>query len=143
MADDDHCERTRHVEESTLLVAAGRIVEQRVRAARNDEVIAEYEDLIRTIWDRLVPTLGHATVTAIMQRALATTLEHHPFLADLLEIRRDGVSFDRLRMQAVAQESGTVCNAMKEWIANLIGLLAMLTGDIIVRRLLSEMEQER
>lgn len=119
--------------------AAERLVENRLRLARQDEVMAIYEDLLRTIWERIVPTLGRVTVSAILDRSISTTAERYPFLKHLA-VTRDGFSFQSLREHIGDREQQALREAMKELVANLIDLLAVLTGDILVRHLLSEVE---
>lgn len=128
--------------EHDIQQAAERIVQQRVRLARKEEVIAVYHDLVQTIWDRLTPTLGRVTVAAIMERSLAATVEHYPFMTSL-HVTREGVSFDALREHLDDQERDSIRDGMKDLITNLIDLLAMLTGDIIVRNLIREIEGEK
>ena len=128
--------------EQDIQQAAERIVQQRVGLARKEEVIAVYHDLVQTIWDRLTPTLGRVTVAAIMERSLAATIEHYPFMSTL-QVAREGVSFDALREHLDDQERDSIRDGMKDLITNLIDLLAMLTGDIIVRNLIREIEGEK
>jgi hypothetical protein len=130
------------VDDEAVQQAADRLVENRLRLARQDEVMAIYEDLLRTIWDRIVPTLGRVTVSAILDRSIATTAENHPFVQHLT-VTRDGLSFQALRAHLGDQEQHAIRDGMKELVANLIDLLAVLTGDIIVRRLLKEVEGGR
>jgi hypothetical protein len=122
--------------------AAERIVQQRVGLARKEEVIAVYNDLIQTIWDRLTPTLGRVTVAAIMERSLAATVERYRFMRNL-RVTREGMTFDALREHLDDQERDSIRDGMKDLITNLIDLLAMLTGDIIVRNLIREIEGEK
>ena len=128
--------------EQDIQQAAERIVQQRVGLARKEEVIAVYHDLVQTIWDRLTPTLGRVTVAAIMERSLAATLEHYRFMSSL-RVTREGVSFDAHREHLDDQERDSIRDGMKDLITNLIDLLAMLTGDIIVRNLIREIEGEK
>ena len=128
--------------EQDIQQAAERIVQQRVGLARKEEVIAVYHDLVQTIWDRLTPTLGRVTVAAIMERSLAATIEHYGFMSNL-RVTREGVSFDALREHLDDEERDSIRDGMKDLITNLIDLLAMLTGDIIVRNLIREIEGER
>ena len=124
---------------------ADRLVEQTLRQARHDEVLAIYEDLLQTIWNRLVPTLGRVTVTAILDRSIAATAEHHPFMR-AISVTREGLSFQALREQLVppgGPEQVAIRGAMKELVASLIDLLATLTGDILVRQLLKDVEGGR
>ena len=114
-------------------------VSQAKTQARKEEVLEIYEDLLQTIWDRILPTLGRVTVIAIVERALVLTKERYPSIAHL-EVTPNGVSFEILRQRLGEEERMLLREALKELIANLIDILAMLTGDILVRQLLKEIE---
>lgn len=116
-----------------------RVVSERVSQARKEEVIETYDDLIKTIWNRILPTLGRVTVIAIMERALALTRENHPLIGQLT-VAQDGISFLVLREQLQDEDREMIREALKELITNLIDILAMLTGDILVKQLLQEIE---
>ncbi len=122
---------------------AEEVVQERVdeakTIARKEEVLEIYEDLLKTIWDRIMPTLGRVTVSAIMERALVLTAEKYPLIHHL-EVGAEGVSFDVLRQRLGEEEKFALRDALKELVANLIDILAMLTGDILVRQLLKEIE---
>jgi hypothetical protein len=129
-------------DDAAVQQAADRLIEARLRQARQEEVMVIYEDLLRTIWDRIVPTLGRVTVGAILERSIANTAERYAFVKHLA-VTREGLSFEALRQQIGNQEQRALRDAMKELVANLIDLLAVLTGDIIVRHLLREVEGGR
>ena len=114
-------------------------VDQAKSIARKEEVLEIYEDLLQTIWNRIMPTLGRVTVTAIMQRALVLTAEKYPLIAHL-QTTAEGVSFESLRDRLNEEGKLALRDALKELITNLIDILAMLTGDILVRQLLKEIE---
>jgi hypothetical protein len=116
-----------------------KIIEQRVSQARKEEVLEVYEDLLQTIWNRIMPTLGRVTVMAIVERALALTKETYPVLGHL-QVTNEGLSFDKLRQRVEEEEREVIREALKELVANLIDILAMLTGDILVRQLIKEIE---
>jgi hypothetical protein len=122
------------------------VVQQRVHSAKNmarkEEVLEIYEDLLQTIWNRIMPTLGRVTVTAIMERALTLTAEKYPLIKHL-EVTAEGVSFEVLRQRLGEEGKPVLREAFKEVITNLIDILAMLTGDILVRQLLKEIEERR
>jgi hypothetical protein len=61
-----------------------KMVAERVMRARREEVLETYEDLLSTIWNRIVPTLGQVTVLAIIKRSLALTEQHHPIISALV-----------------------------------------------------------
>lgn len=116
-----------------------RVVSERVSQARKEEVIETYDDLIKTIWNRILPTLGRVTVIAIMERALALTRENYPLIGQLT-VGQDGISFLVLRERLQDEDREMIREALKELITNLIDILAMLTGDILVKQLLQEIE---
>ncbi len=115
------------------------MVQERVAQARKEEVLEIYDDLLRTIWNRILPTLGRVTVMAIMERTLALTSETYPLIARL-KVTHEGVLFHVLRDRLGESERQVIREALKELVANLIDILAMLTGDILVKQLLQEIE---
>lgn len=126
-------------EPQKLTEQAERLVEARVSQARKEEVLAIYQDLLQTIWNCILPTLGRVTVMAIMERALAVTQETYPVLGHL-RVTNEGVSFERLQQRVDEAEREVLREALKELIATLIDILAMLTGDILVRQVIKEIE---
>jgi hypothetical protein len=119
--------------------AIERLVEERIAQARKEELLEIYDDLLKTIWNRILPTLGRVTVMAIMERALALTEESYPLIGKL-QVNTEGVSFRSLSQSMKGKESQVIREGLKELIANLIDILAMLTGDILVKQLLQEIE---
>lgn len=115
------------------------VVRERVTQARKEEVLEIYNDLLKTIWNRILPTLGRVTVMAIMERALAITEETYPLIGHL-QVTSEGVSFRGLSQNVKDEDTHVIREGLKELIANLIDILAMLTGDILVKQLLQEIE---
>lgn len=132
-------EQNRRPKESPGNEVVEKMVEEQVSRARKEEEVEIYEDLLQTIWDRILPTLGRVTVSGIMERALALTEETYPLIG-LLQVSNEGVSFDTLHQRMGEEEREVIREALKEFVANLIDILAMLTGDILVRKLLQEIE---
>ena len=118
---------------------AEKMIAERVSQARKEEMLEIYEDLLQTLWNRILPTLGRVTVMAIMERSLALTSEKYPLIGHL-QVTNEGVSFSVLSQQMGQEERESVRDALKELVANLIDILAMLTGDILVRQLIKEIE---
>lgn len=119
-----------------------KIIKEQVSLARKEEVLMIYEDLLRTIWDRILPTLGRVTVTAIVERALALTAEHYPAIS-YLDVTNEGFSFAQLREHVGEEERNVLRDSLKELVANLIDILVMLTGDILVQQLIKDIEGKR
>jgi len=115
------------------------LIQQRVSLARKEEALEIYEDLVQTIWNRIQPTLGRVTVMAIMERTRATTGETYPIM-NHLQVAKEGLVFDTLQQHVGDEEVEVIREALKEFIATLIDILAMLTGDILVQQLIKEIE---
>jgi hypothetical protein len=118
---------------------ADRVLSERIRRARKEEVLEIYEDLLQTVWDRILPTLGRVTVMAIMERAVVLTKESYP-VVDCLKVSPDGLQFDNLRECLSESDLATIREALRELVADLIDILAMLTGDILVQQLIKEID---
>jgi hypothetical protein len=116
-----------------------KMVAERVSQARKEEALTIYEDLLSTIWNRIQPTLGRVTVSAIMERALVLTKDMYPLLGHL-QVTDEGVSFAVLHQQIGEEACEDIHEPLKELIANLIDILAMLTGDILVKQLIKEID---
>lgn len=126
--------------------ATRRLLEARLEAVRQDEVITTYDDLLKAIWDRLESTLGRTTVSVLMQRALSESVDIHPILKDL---RADSKGIDLEPLRAALREADAdqtlpiLRTALREIVIRLTEILTVLTGDIIVRRLLRDLEATR
>jgi hypothetical protein len=116
------------------------IIAQRMGQAcqRQEDVLKAYDDLFKLIWHRVQPMLGRITVMAIMQRALVLTQERYPLVAHLY-VAPEGVSFDRLRQRLEEQDQRALHETLSHLLGNFLDILTMLTGDILVPRLLQEM----
>ena len=116
------------------------IIEAQVDQARQEEMLDVYDDLLATIWNRIQPTLGRVTVITIMERTLALAREKHP-LVEHLQATPGGMRLVALRRQFDEQDRDDVRGALREVITTLIDILVMLTGDILVRQLMHEIER--
>lgn len=104
-----------------------------------NSVLEIYEDLLRTVWAKIVPTLGTVTVVTIVQRAIDRTGKDHPVL-NYLSAAENGLSFDLIREHLGDEERVELREAFKDLIANLFDILAKLTGNIIVQQLIKEVD---
>jgi hypothetical protein len=116
------------------------IIEAQVSQARQEEMLDVYNDLLAAIWNRILPTLGRITVVTIMERALTLARDKYPLL-DHLQVTSEGLLLDRLRQRCDAEDGDTVREALREVVTMLIDILGMLTGDILVRQLMEEIER--
>ncbi len=119
---------------------AERIVARRLQQVRREEVLDTYESLLKAVWDRLTPTLGDITVRVLFDRAMSRTVGPHPVL-ESASVSPKGLDFAGCAA-AMADDAGidVLRAALRDYVLNLFELLAVLTGDIIVRQLLVEME---
>lgn len=117
-------------------------VDQAKTEARKEEVIDIYEDLLTTIWNRIMPTLGRVTVVSIMERSVALTAEKYPLIG-YIKSSGEGVSFEEFREKVPPEQRLLIREALKELVTTLIDILAILTGDILVRQLLKEIEGKK
>ena len=85
-----------NVSQTQALELMEKAIEERINQARKEEVLDVYEDLLQTIWDRIVPTLGRVTVATIVQRSVSRTKEAYPPVGRL-EVANHGLCFDGLR----------------------------------------------
>lgn len=121
---------------------ADRVLRERLNDARKQEILEIYEELLRTVWDRILPTLGRATVIAITERALVLTREHFPVI-EQLKVGPDGLVFDQLRESIGESGVSSIREALQELVADVIDILAILTGDVLVTQLVAEIEVRR
>ena len=104
-----------------------------------DEVLDVYEELLRTIWAKIVPTLGAVTVVTIIRRSLQRTCPDHPTL-ERLDLSDSGFKFDDIRNKSSEVEVDEIKLAFAGLVANLFDILVKLTGNILVQQLSKEVD---
>lgn len=114
-------------------------ISSRVNSGIKNGVIEIYEDLLKTVWAKITPTLGTVTVATIMQRAINRTAGHHPALG-YLTVDETGFVFDEIKAKINEEDKDELTNGFKELIANVFDILAKLTGNILVQQLMKEVE---
>jgi hypothetical protein len=102
-------------------------------------VLEIYDELLGTVWAKIVPTLGTMTVVTIMQRAISRTGARHPAISHLT-LSDAGFSFNAIHGEIAAYDKAELKNAFKELIGNIFDILAKLTGNILVQQLIKEVE---
>lgn len=119
-----------------------RMLGERINNAQKEEVLDIYQGLMQTVWERIFPILGRVTLIAIMERAVVITKKECPFVRKL-RIGPQGPVFDGLHEVAADAEISDIRQAMRELVANVIDILAMLTGDLLVKQLVRDIEGGR
>ena len=109
-------------------------MEEEIEKGVKEEIVDIYEDLFRTIWDRIMPTLGLVTTTTIMERAIYRTRQEFEALQHL-KVTDNGLDFSELRERVSEKDKGTLKEGLKELIAALFDILAKLTGNVLVSQL--------
>jgi hypothetical protein len=126
-------------EKRQSLTQVGSLVEEWVNRASQDDLLDIYEALLTTIWNRIIPTLGRVTVVAIVERALVVTTRRYPQIR-YLRLLGHGIDFSALRQHAGETSREALHESLRELVTNLVYILAMLTGDILVRQLIKDLE---
>jgi len=119
-----------------------KVIDKRIQHVRKEEVLVIYDELLQTIWDRILPTLGRVTTMAIVERAIILTKENYPII-EQVKVGPDGLVLQKLREVIDESELDTIRKALKELVADLIDILALLTGDILVKQLIQEIDGRR
>ncbi len=114
-------------------------VETRVEAGIRENIVDVYEDLFETIWDKITPTLGVITTRTIIDRAIRRTTEQHE-LVGLITVGQEGLDFSALRAKAADRDREELKDGFKNMVANLLDILAKLTGNVLVNELLKVTE---
>ncbi len=104
-----------------------------------NEVLDIYEDLLSTIWAKIVPTLGVVTVVTIMRRSIGRSCSDYPVL-EWLDISDSGLKFDVIRAKSSEIDNEEVKLAFKGLVANLFDILAKLTGNILIQQLTKDVD---
>ena len=84
-----------------------------------------------------MPILGKMTVTTIFRRALDMTLDNFPIIENL-KIKDEVLVFQEQSNDLSDKDFKELKNSLREFIANLIDILATLTGDVIVKKLFAD-----
>jgi hypothetical protein len=122
------------------LEEVSKLLEEQLGRPTKEKALETCQDLFSLIWRRLQPTLGSLTVVAMMQRAVGLTKEYYP-LVEYVQVTGDGVNLDVLRQHTEVAEMDRVREALQQLLVHLFEILVTLTGDILVRQLLLEVER--
>lgn len=110
-----------------------------VNAEIKKDVVEIYEDLLMTIWFKIVPTLGVVTVVTIVKKAAAKAAVSHPFLQDI-QINETGISLSKIKAKLSEEDKEQLKVGFRELVVSLFDILAKLTGNILVQQLIKEVE---
>ncbi len=114
-------------------------IAEQVSSQVKSEVVDIYEELLINIWNKIVPTLGQVTVSAIFDRAIHRTIKSHSFI-EYLKVNRSHLDFTQLREHLTERDKTNIKDGFKDLVTNLIDILAKLTGNILVNVVMQEVE---
>lgn len=114
-------------------------IENKVNREVKKDVIEIYDDLLKTIWSKILPTLGIVTVVTIAERAISKTSQQYPSFR-ALKVSEAGMIFDDARNALDREDKEDLKNGFKELVTNLFDILAKLTGNILISQLMKEVE---
>ena len=115
------------------------IIERRVDQGVKTEVVDIYEEVLLTVWAKILPTLGKTTVLTIARRALHLTARRYATL-ESVAVTDDGFDLRALKERVDERDKAAIREALKELVVRLFDILAKLTGNVLVDRLTREIE---
>ena len=115
-------------------------VAAQVASARKQEILTIYAELLDGIWQRIIPTLGRMTVVAIVERALRVSARQHRILLHVVVTRDNGIDLGPVREHTLVIPRDELHGAFKDLIVNIVDLLVMLTGDLLVRHVVADID---
>ena len=128
-----------------LSASTDRLIRRRLAEARQDELLTIYESLLATIWERLEAPLGRTTVRVLMERALGEVVGPHSLLR-VVRVTATGPDLRGLTEVLSAESPDFAArladarDGLREFVIHVVELLAVLTGDTIVRQLLPDLD---
>lgn len=99
-----------------------------------EHIIEVYADLLNEIWKRVAYFIGGITLQVLMRTAIRRTAGIYPFMADIT-VKVDGVFLSGLNESCKDIPSRQSQKALQNLVTELFGILASMSGDIIVREL--------
>ena len=107
------------------------------RKVSPEETLVHYQYLLYRLWQYSLPLLGRITTQVILERALTITQVKYPLIRDL-KCNAEGISVEPLRKRTSQAQLEYLCEALDEFSSNLIDLLALLTGEILLKRIVQD-----
>jgi hypothetical protein len=114
-------------------------IERRINSEVRKNIVEVYQDLLQTIWEKMLPTLGVITVVAITKRSVIKAGEKYPLIANLI-VSEEGISFEAIKERIKQGDKEEIKAAFKHLIATLFDILAKLTGNILIGQLVKEID---
>jgi hypothetical protein len=115
--------------------------EPQVAVGIRENIVDIYEDLFDTIWGNITPTLGAITVATIVERAVRRTAVEHEMIG-LLTVNHNKVDFSQLKRAPQDSDQVALREGLNLLVANLLDILAKLTGNVLVDELMKVVEEK-
>ena len=114
-------------------------IKEKIALGVKGEVVDIYEDILKTIWERIAPILGVITVVTILKRTAYRTAQEFPIINNI-KFSEEGIDFTELKSRAMEEDKVLIKEIFREFIGNLFDILAKLTGNVIVGDLMKIVE---
>lgn len=97
-------------------------------------VVAIYANLLDEVWARVAELIGGITVQVLMNTAIRRVSAAYPFIT-AISTTADGVFLEELEAASQGAPSEEVKEALQSLITELFSMLAVMSGDVIIREL--------
>lgn len=108
--------------------------------SREQEIFDLFKKLTERLWKRLMPMLGETATTAIFNSAYKEISMNYPFLDGII-VDEKGINMDVLINYKEIPNRSDFSSSLIDFIDNLFGLITDLTGDLLVSKVSSLLEE--
>lgn len=102
------------------------------------QIIRAFELAFAAIWERAHRTLGHVTLTAIVDRVLHNAARRYPLLSTLA-LEESGLRVEGLRQRSASVDSAELKQAIRFTLVELLRVLGSLTAQVMTPALHAEL----
>lgn len=115
-------------------MAEKKYTEEEVEIKIKQEIIDIYEELFKTLWDRIAVTLGGITLTALFRRIIKRVSLKYPWVKGL-EVQAEGLNFKNLDTKSYESDKVRMKKGFNAIIVELFSFLTEMTGDLLISEL--------
>lgn len=106
---------------------------ERIEDEVKREILDIFRELLDRLWGRLIALLGPAATAAIFRSVALEVGRAHPFVREI-EADEAGLHLDGLAATLRGQERQAVRTGLLAYVDGIVGLLADLTGDVLLKK---------
>ncbi|MEW6607880.1 MAG: hypothetical protein AB1414_10600 [bacterium] len=108
--------------------------EKDVELKIKQEIIGLYEELFKTLWDKIAVTLGGITLVALFRRIIRKVSLKYTWMKRV-EVGEEGLDFKNLHCKMCEGDKEVMKEGFNTVIAELFSFLTQMTGDILIGEL--------